>query len=195
VGFFFRRDERRHLQGEAEGGRAGTAASGGSDMKRSAFHAKPKRAARPKPLVPKALGKPLQGKSDHQRSKAHLDLVRAQACIVSRQFGRGVVAHHAQELFPDLTKQGGKISDFLCVPLAHELHDPATPGSLHHMNSAAWWDEAGVDPLRWLLHFLQRHYRPGQHQGADEAINEVRRRIGMNKNLTSVARPNPQEPT
>ncbi len=149
-------------------------------MKRTSFRTKPKRAARPAPLVPKALGKSIKGKDDHRRSKAHLDLVRAQPCIVSRRIGRGVVAHHAQELFPDLTKQAGKISDFLSVPLVHELHDPATPGSLHHMNSAAWWSEQGVNPLRWLLHFLQRHYKAGASEGADEAIAEVRRRIGMN---------------
>lgn len=151
-------------------------------MKRSPFRTKPKRSARLGPLVPKALGKSIQGKTDHRRSKAHLDLVRAQPCIVSRRLGPGIVAHHAQECFPDLTKQAGKISDFLCVPLAHELHDPATPGSLHHKNSAAWWTEQGVDPLRWLLHFLCRHYRTGHppNEGAEEAIAEVRRRIGMN---------------
>lgn len=152
-------------------------------MKRSTLSRGPHR---PKPKahpadIPKALGKRTSTKNDHQRSKAHLDLVRAQPCIVSRRLGPGVVAHHAQELFPDLTKQAGKISDFLCVPLAHDLHDPATPGSLHHMNSAAWWEETGVDPLRWLLGFLRRHYRPGANPGADEAIEDVRRRIERNK--------------
>lgn len=151
-------------------------------MKRSALSRGPHR-PKPKPHpadVPKALGRRTEGKNDHQRSKAHLALVRAQPCIVSRRLGPGIVAHHAQECFPDLTKQAGRISDFLCVPLAHELHDPATPGSLHHKNSAAWWQERGVEPLRWLLGFLRRHYPRGASQGADEAVAEILRRVTMN---------------
>lgn len=156
-----------------------------SPMRRTAFKAKPKKRASPKPLVPKALGKSRVGKLDYRRSQAHIELVKAQPCLVSRRLGpQYVAAHHPQECFPELTKQGGKISDFLCVPLAHELHDPGTPGSLHHANTAAWWGEKRVSPLRWLLHFLPRHYAPGTNQGADEALAQVRRRLEMNGGTT-----------
>jgi hypothetical protein len=132
--------------------------------------------------IPKATGARLDGgKLSYRRSKAHLDLVRAQPCLVSRRLGPGVVAHHPDEVVPDLIKQGGKISDFLAVPLFHELHDPGHPGALHKTNSASWWEERGVRPLAWLLSFLQRHYKPGQSAGADEAVIAIRRRIAMNE--------------
>lgn len=132
--------------------------------------------------IPKATGRRIDGgKLAHWRSVAHLDLVRAQSCLVTRRLGPGVVAHHAQECFPEIAKAGRKVSDFLCVPLLHELHDPGHPGSLHQSNSASWWEEHGVRPLSWLLGFLQRHYRPGQSEGADEAIVIIRRRIAMNE--------------
>jgi hypothetical protein len=100
---------------------------------------------------------------------------------VSRRLGPGIVAHHPDELFPDLLRQGGKISDFLAVPLLHELHDPYHPGSLHKSNSAVWWADHGIRPLAWLLRFLMRHYPIGVSQGADEAVDAIRRRVAMNE--------------
>lgn len=155
-------------------------------MKRSTFKRRGavptwKRPRKPKPAIPKATGARVDGgKLAHRKSTAHLALVRAQPCLVSRRLGPGVVAHHAQECFPEQTQTGSKVSDFLAVPLAHEFHDPGHPGSLHQSNSASWWEEHGIRPLEWLLHFLKRHYKPGENEGASEAIGMVRRRIDMN---------------
>lgn len=135
------------------------------------------------PGIPKATGARIDGgKNAHQRSADHIALVKAQPCLVSRRLGaQYVAAHHPDEIFPDLVAQQRKISDFLCVPLAHELHDPGHPGSLHKSNRPSWWAERGVRPLHWLLIFLKRHYPPGACQGADEAITTIRRRIAMNE--------------
>jgi len=135
--------------------------------------------------IPKATGRRIDGgKFAYRRSKEHIALVKAQHCLVSRRLGaQYVAAHHPDELFPDLLRQQGKISDFLCVPLAHELHDPGYPGSLHKSNSASWWAKHHVRPLDWLLRFLMRHYPIGASQGADEAVAAIRRRIAMNNGV------------
>lgn len=134
-------------------------------------------------MIPKTASRRIdKGKNAHRRSPKHILLVKAQHCLVSRRLGsQYVAAHHPDEIFPDLLRQGGKISDFLCVPLAHELHDPGYPDSLHKSNSARWWAERYVRPLDWLLRFLTRHYPIGTSPGADEAVAAIRRRIAMNE--------------
>lgn len=155
-------------------------------MKRSAFKKgakrppwrdphKKHRAAAPPLLVPKRLGTRIQPKLDFMRSEEHLKLVREQACLVSRMIGCYdglIVAHHPKELFP--SQAGAKISDFLCVPLRHDLHDPGYPGSIHTVNNVSWWQERGRNPYIWLKHFLRRHYKPG-HPGAEHALSEIER--------------------
>jgi len=134
------------------------------------FKAKPKARRVANPLKVGTLGESAVDKLAHWRSKEHMALVAAQPCIVSRAFG--VVVHHPQECFPLLTAQARKIPDWLCVPLAHSLHDPATPGSLHHMNSDCWWVEHNVDVYRWLRGFLRRHY-PNPGEGVQFALAAI----------------------
>ncbi len=117
---------------------------------------KASKAGRAKPLVPKRLGVPQNSKGP-ARSEAHLKLVRAQKCIASGSYV-DVVSHHAQESFPMFNMAGRKVSDFLCVPLTHRLHDPDTPGSLHKTNHHRWWTERGINVYAWLRGFLRRHY-------------------------------------
>lgn len=138
---------------------------------REAQQRKAAKANRPASLVPKRLGAALVDKSGHLYSEAHLNLVRAQPCIVTRALV-GVVAHHPKEAFSHLMKQGGKISDFLAVPILHTLHDPGYLGSLHKSNSMAWWRDKRVDLHRWIKLFLRRHYQPG-HPGADYALAQI----------------------
>lgn len=133
--------------------------------------------ARPKSLVPKNIGARVdKGKLAHLYDAKHIALVKDQACLVSRRLGRQFVAHHhPDELFPHLISQQRKISDFLSVPLAHELHDPGYPGSLHKSNRAAWWTKKGCPPARvycWLRTFLQRHYKP-DHPGRIYALEQI----------------------
>jgi len=105
-------------------------------------------------------------KNDHLRSQEHLRLVRAQPCMISRTMGRGrVAAHHPKELFP--AKMGVRISDYLCVPLSHDMHD-----SLHKANNVSWWAGHRRNPYVWLKWFLRMHYAPG-HAGADHALEQV----------------------
>lgn len=114
------------------------------------------KADRPKSLVPKATGR-RQDTKGPARSEAHLKLIRAQKCIVSGAYTE-VVSHHAQECFPMFTMAGRKVSDFLCVPITHRLHDPDTPGSLHKTNHYRWWAKRGINVYAWLRGFLLRHY-------------------------------------
>ena len=139
---------------------------------KAAIDKKAAKAARPKNLVPRATGARVdKGKLAHLRSDAHLKLVRAQPCLVSRALV-GVIAHHTDELFPHLIAQQMKISDFLAVPLHHDLHDPGMPGSIHKSNNMAWWIGHYAAPYRWLRGFLRRHYQPG-HPGADYALAQI----------------------
>lgn len=116
------------------------------------------KANRPKNLVPKRTGASQETKGP-ARCEAHLKLVRAQKCIVSGSYIE-VVSHHAQECFPMFTMAGRKVSDFLCVPITHRLHDPDTPGSLHKTNHHRWWAKRGINVYAWLRGFLLRHYSP-----------------------------------
>lgn len=129
------------------------------------------KAKRPAPLVAKSLGLSAVDKLADWRSDAHLTLVRAQPCIVSRSLV-GVVAHHPDEAFPHLVAGARKISDFLCLPMRYDLHDPATPGSVHKLNHVRWWAERHIDVYAWLRGFLRRHYPVG-HPGAEAALAEI----------------------
>lgn len=124
----------------------------------------------PNPLKVGQLGERVTEKLAHWRSKEHMALVAAQPCIVTRSYG--VVVHHPQECFPLLTAQARKIPDWLCVPLVHNLHDPATPGSLHHMNSYRWWIERDVNVYAWLRGFLRLHY-PVPSEGVQFALEVI----------------------
>lgn len=148
-------------------------------MKRTGFaprqqtlsqRAKLKKVRAVNPLKAGQLGERLDDKLAHWRSKEHMALVAAQPCIVTRQFG--VVVHHAQECFPLLTAQARKIPDWLCVPMVNSLHDPATPGSVHHMNSARWWAEHNINVYAWLRGFLRRHY-PNPVEGVQFALDAI----------------------
>lgn len=134
--------------------------------------------ARPKNIVPKSTGTSAIDKGPPM-SDAHLKLVRAQQCIVSRAFG--TVAHHPRELF-DRTG-GQRISDFLAIPLRPDLHDGHNH-SLHKRGmkrtDPTWWNENGgpFTVYRWLRNFLCRHYAI-DHPGrifALERIAEAERR-------------------
>lgn len=139
---------------------------------REALARKAAKASRPRNLVAKATGERIdKGKLAHLYSEEHLRLVRAQPCIVSRSLV-GVVAHHPKEALSHLMQQGRKISDYFAIPLAHDLHDPDHPGSLHKSNSMDWWTERNIDVYRWLKLFLRRHYKPG-HPGADYALEQI----------------------
>lgn len=129
------------------------------------------KAARPKNLVPKATGTRLVDKRAWLYSEAHLKLVRAQPCIISRSLV-DVVAHHPDECFPHLIAQQMKISDFLAVPIRHDLHDPGHPGALHKTNHVGWWLGKRTNPWAWLRGFLRRHY-PVDHPGAAYAIEQL----------------------
>lgn len=134
------------------------------------------KARRKKPLVAKAVGRSAVDKREHWRSEEHLKLVRAQPCLVSRVFV-DVVAHHPDECFPRLVAAQRKISDYLCVPICHHLHDPGHPGALHKVNHPRWWAERGVDVYAFLRAFLRRHYKPG-HPGADLALEMIAEAAG-----------------
>lgn len=133
--------------------------------------------ARPAPLVPKNLGLRLEPKDAHMHGARHIELVKAQNCIVSGILGRQYVAHHhPDELYPHLISAGLKISDYLSVPLAHTLHQDHE-GSLHVVGATPqWWISTGCHPHRvylWTRHFLRRHY-PEDHAGAAYAIEQIR---------------------
>lgn len=138
---------------------------------REAMARKAAKDARPKPLVPKATGARLVDKRAWLYSEAHLKLVRAQPCIVSRSLA-GVVAHHPDECFPHLIAQQMKITDFLAVPIRHDLHDPGHPGALHKSNNYSWWMGKRKNPYIWLRGFLRCHY-PIDHAGAAYAIEQI----------------------
>lgn len=123
------------------------------------------------PLKEGQTGRSAVDKLEHWRSDGHRELVRAQPCLVSRSLA-GVIAHHPDECFPHLVAGARKISDFLCLPLRYDLHDPATPGSVHKVNHARWWEERDVDVYAWLRGFLRRHYPVG-HLGAESALSEI----------------------
>lgn len=154
-----------------------------SKLKRSGFKRGAKRPPwrdphkkhRPKPLVPKRLGTRAKPKNDHLRSEAHLKLVRVQPCLVTRSLV-DIVAHHPKELFP--AKMGEKISDYLCVPLRHDMHDPDHPGSVHKVNDVSWWQEKVRNPYLWLKTFLLRHYPLGDNPGVEHALSEIERYRG-----------------
>lgn len=132
---------------------------------------KPKKRRVTNPLKQGQTGRSAVDKLEHWRSDAHRELVRAQPCLVSRSLV-GVIAHHPDECFPHLVAGARKISDFLTVPLRYDLHDPATPGSVHKVNHARWWEERHVDVYAWLRGFLRRHYPVG-HPGAEVALAEI----------------------
>lgn len=127
---------------------------------------KPK-APRPAPLVGKNLGKMLVDKGPVY-SEAHLELVRAQQCMVTRS--HGVVAHHARELFPRTA--GKRITDFAALPLRPDMHD-GHDHSLHKAGgTAAWWLQNGYTRTQiftWIRTFLRRHY-PNGHPGVTQAF-------------------------
>lgn len=130
---------------------------------------------KPKPpplLVPKRLGTRIKPKNDHWYSEEHLKLVRAQPCLITRQIGPGVCAHHPRELVE--RQHGRKISDFLALPLHFTVHDPGHPGSIHKTNHVIWWVTHKRNPYAWLKQFLRRHYQPG-HPGAEHALSEIER--------------------
>lgn len=103
------------------------------------------------------------------RSNPHLDLVRSQQCLITRQYG--CVAHHARECFPDHKRAGQRVNDFLCVPLISSMHE-GTIEAFHTVNNASWWSDRGVDPVRWLRWFLRRHY-PDTPEGVAEALKLI----------------------
>lgn len=129
--------------------------------------------------IPKRLGRRLVPKDEEPiRSKAHLDLVRRQACIISGyNEGSGrpyCVAHHPRELFP---RTGGKrICDFLCVSLRPDLHD-GYGHSLHkYGNGLVWWEQYQMIPratiFHWIREFLLENYSP-KHPGVLQALSKI----------------------
>lgn len=137
-------------------------------MARGPHRQKPK----PHPAdVPKRTGKRLVDKHEHWYSAKHLQLVRSQACLVSRSYLE-VVAHHPDECFPRLVAASRKIPDFLAVPLRHDLHDPGHPGSVHKVNNARWWRERHVNVYAFLRGFLRRHYPVG-HPSLELALTMI----------------------
>lgn len=143
-------------------------------MKRSSSLARGSHRQKPKPHpldIPKRTGARLVDKREHWYSPKHLELVRAQPCLVSRSL-TAVVAHHPKEMFPRLMAQQRKIPDFLAVPLRHDLHDPGHPGSVHKLNHPRWWLERRVDVYRFLRGLLRRHYPP-EHPSVIMALQMI----------------------
>lgn len=117
-------------------------------------------------IVPKALGVMLYSKGP-ARSAAHQDRIRALGCLITGY--PYPVFHHVRII---AAKTGfRRPTDYLGVPLKHELHDPATPGSLHHTgNERDWWQARGIDVARYINCVLKRMYAPGENDDAEDAI-------------------------
>lgn len=164
-------------------------------LARTPFVRKPRRRkARVHVLVPKVLAVSAIDKGP-ARSESHLALVRRQACLITGSAwdeGWNVVAHHPDELFPSVQRAGQRISDYLVVPLVWRLHDPATPGSVHHADTgllpkigeqrptASWWARKGMAKpavLRWLKGFLEAAY-PEPDEQVRQALEVVKRELG-----------------
>lgn len=117
-------------------------------------------------LVPKALGLMLYSKGP-ARSELHKDRIRELGCMLTGY--PHPVAHHVRCI---AAKTGFvRPSDYLLVPLRHDLHDPATPGSLHHGgDERAWWSAHNVDPAKWINFALRQMYEQGANEDAELAI-------------------------
>ncbi|WP_342710750.1 DUF968 domain-containing protein [Bradyrhizobium sp. B124] len=80
-----------------------------------------------------------------KRSKAHLQFVREQPCLVCRK--SPCDAHHLKFAQPRALSR--KVSDEFTVPLCRTHHQ-----ELHrHGNERAWWANSKIEPLR-LAHDL-----------------------------------------
>lgn len=143
-------------------------------MKRtSPLRAKPKVRRVANPMKAGALGESAARKGPIY-SKDHLDLVRAQQCLVTRS--HGCVAHHAREFFPRTA--GKRITDFCALPLRPDVHD-GEDYSLHKTGQKsgepAWWAKNGYTADRvfqWLRVFFSRHY-PAGHPGVAQALEMI----------------------
>jgi len=102
--------------------------------------------ARPKPLVPKALGVRLDEGKGPVRDGAHMSRVAGQRCLVCNMPHPQV--HHIRECFP--RTMGVKVGDDKTVPLCVTHH-----AELHMTNNAAFWTRYGVDAVRWADNFYR----------------------------------------
>lgn len=117
------------------------------------------KAARPKSLVPKALGNSMADKGP-ARNEKHLAKVRRQKCLICPHVGIGrqstpTHTHHCRALNGGM--MGIRPSDFLVVPLCAEHHLDQFPTGLHKLGEANFWLIAksayGVDPAAWIAQF------------------------------------------
>jgi len=72
-------------------------------------------------------------------SPPYLAWVAELPCCVSSR--KPVTVHHI--VGHGLKAVGGKVSDFLTIPLAPELHLPDYPGGLHRLGHKAWEERHG----------------------------------------------------
>lgn len=130
-----------------------------------------KKVRKPNPMKAGSLGARLVPKDeDPIFDKDHLALVREQPCIV-RQLP-GCIAHHPRGLFSNRT-MGRRITDFLALPLAPDLHDGYGHSLHRHGNEEVWWNYSALltkaDIFKWLRKFLLDHY-PIDHPGVVQAF-------------------------
>ena len=87
------------------------------------------------------------------RDSSYLAFVRTQPCCISG-LTTGVVAHHVR-----MMGGGGvglKPSDYLSVPLHHEVHQ-----KLHSQGEGAFWAEKDVRPVAVMERLLTQCVQPG----------------------------------
>lgn len=109
------------------------------------------------PMDQREVGLAFPKESPRKRSKAHLAFIRAQPCLVCKQFPSD--AHHLK--FAQPRTLGRKVSDEFTVPLCRSHHQ-----ALHrHGNEKAWWVDMQISPLPvaselWAASPVHDHAKP-----------------------------------